>query len=129
MAPEYLLKMRNQLPPGTVIDLRLADVYSLGAVTYRMWTGRYPYLLSNGDSLAEKILSQSFPAPRSINPRLPASCDHLMKKWLNRDPGQRPSIEELHCELDRYAGGMTRFPANFTYVQPRHSLIDRLMGK
>ena len=68
-----------------------SDLYSLGMVLYRLFTGHAPYLDQNTDSLLQKLVL-TYPArPRKLNPDIPASTEQLLLDLIQKDPETRPS--------------------------------------
>lgn len=80
-APELL----NGKTPGPA-----ADIYSLGALLYRLLTSNPPFRSADPAALAYLPLS-SFPEPPSAYvPRLPSGLDDLVLRMMARDPARRP---------------------------------------
>jgi eukaryotic-like serine/threonine-protein kinase len=70
-------------------DIR-SDIYSLGAVLYRILSGRLPF---ESVDMAELALQhrQSLPPPlRRAAPQLPAEMTRLVHRMLSKDPMRRP---------------------------------------
>ncbi|KAF0244595.1 MAG: serine/threonine protein [Planctomycetota bacterium] len=89
----------------TKVDAR-ADVYGLGATLYELATGRPPYEGGNAQELVAKVLYESPPAPRKVEPSVPADLDAVIRKATDRDPGRRYQSAALFSEdLDRLARG------------------------
>ncbi len=86
------------------VDAR-ADIYSLGAVMYRMLCGRMPYQETDLEALIEKQMrGEPYPRPRELRRDLPASWEHAIMAALAFDPSQRPrSVREM---ADRIAEGL-----------------------
>jgi len=112
MAPEYILKVRGQLKGNGMVDLEKADIYSLGVVVYRMWTGKFPFDSRNEHSLTSAILNDQPRLPRTIKPDLPPQADKLMTDWLAKDPVLRPSLDEIRVRLDYMTAGLRHAPEN-----------------
>jgi hypothetical protein len=74
---------------GTALDHR-ADIYSLGALAYRVLTGRYAYRARQLEDLPE--LWRSPPVRlRELAPGLPHELDELVMAMLSLDPTYRPT--------------------------------------
>jgi len=94
---------------GIAIDSR-ADVYSLGALAFELFTGQPPF---PGDNAVEVMLDHVTlepPRPRSLAPALPALADTLVLAMLAKDPAQRPPLAEVRAQLARIAAAATRPP-------------------
>lgn len=81
MAPE-------QLRPGARVDER-SDIYSLGAILYRMATGRAPFDAVSDASLIDAIAGQTPPRPSTIDPDILPSLEAIILKAIALDPGRR----------------------------------------
>jgi tetratricopeptide (TPR) repeat protein len=76
------------------------DIYSLGAVLYKMLTGRSPY---ESDARTLQVVDvitgiRHIPAPSSVNRRLPGDLDYILGKSLRMEP------EERYASVDAFAG-------------------------
>src|SRR5262245_31502142 len=80
MAPEQF--------SGRAADTR-ADIDAFGVMLFEMLTGRIPF---DGDSaqIMYGHLQQPPPAPRQLNPALPAPVERLVLQMLAKDPAARP---------------------------------------
>jgi len=75
---------------GQALDPR-SDLFSLGAVLYRLCTGRQPF---NGNGVLEVMysLATDTPAPpRSVNPTIPVALSDLVMHLLAKKPEARPN--------------------------------------
>lgn len=79
MAPEQIL--------GRHIDAR-TDVYSLGALTYTMLCGRYPYRCDDLARLFRMHLAAPIPAA-SRNARVPLAVDDVIRTAMAKRPDDR----------------------------------------
>ncbi|MBX3272849.1 MAG: serine/threonine protein kinase [Sandaracinaceae bacterium] len=98
MAPE-------QARGSAKVDPR-ADVYAVGAVLYRMVTGRAPYVGDEPAKLLTSLLHEPPPRPRAIVPDLPVGLEALIQRAMARDPDGRPdSALDLDRELAAFDEG------------------------
>src|SRR5204862_7268638 len=78
-----------------------AEVYSLGALGYRMLAGRPPF---RGNRMTQTLAKQVTEAPtpiREINPTVPKDFADAIMRCLAKDPAQRFSTAlELRAALD-----------------------------
>jgi serine/threonine protein kinase/WD40 repeat protein len=75
---------------GQALDPR-SDLFSLGAVLYRLCTGRQPF---NGNGVMEVMysLAMDTPAPpRTLNPAIPIALSDLVMHLLAKKPEDRPN--------------------------------------
>jgi serine/threonine protein kinase len=80
MAPEQVL--------GKAVDGR-ADLYSLGAILYRMVTGVPPFSGQTLMKVATKHLKMPPPSPRAIRSGLPAAAEQSILAALAKTPAER----------------------------------------
>ncbi|WP_381805369.1 protein kinase [Streptomyces niveus] len=89
MAPEAL--------SGT-IDHR-SDLYSLGCVLYEMATGQRPFTGTSWHLINQHLNEQPTPL-RTLRPDAPAELERLVSRLLAKDPGRRPSADEVYDLLE-----------------------------
>jgi len=97
------------------------DVYSLGAVLYRLLTGKSPHDFP--DRTAESIeaaICRTDPMPaRRLNPELPADLDFILRKALRKEPHERyTTVEQLAEDLNAFLESrpVQARSANFWYL-------------
>lgn len=82
-----------------------ADVYSLGATLYFALTGRPPYGGANMAEVLQQHLSSPPPDVRHYRPDCPATLSTLVQRTLSKEPGDRPTAEDLAAALHVEAVG------------------------
>ena len=92
MAPEQVL--------GESVDRR-SDLFSFGAVLYKMATGRQAFCGPTLGAIFDAILNRA-PAPlRSLQPDQPAVLDAIISKALEKNPANRyQSAAEMRTDLE-----------------------------
>jgi serine/threonine-protein kinase len=96
MSPEQARGLRS-------VDFR-SDLWSLGVITFRCLTGRYPFEGEAIGDLLVKICTAPLPVPSSYVP-LPPAFDAWFEKVMQRDPALRfSSATELADQLARSFG-------------------------
>ncbi|MBS1829486.1 MAG: serine/threonine protein kinase [Acidobacteria bacterium] len=78
------------------------DVYSLGAVLYKILTGHSPHEGEGGSDQAIEIAtgSKSIPPATRFNPSLPADLDSVLRKALRHEPEERyATVDEFTTDL------------------------------
>jgi serine/threonine protein kinase len=99
MAPEQIR--------GDEVDAR-TDIYSFGALMFEVLTGQHLYTSTSAVGVLTKHLTGDADAPSMRAPKMgiPPDVDHIVRKALARDPGQRwasaselgEMIEEIYAE-------------------------------
>lgn len=111
MAPEQLR--------GQPVDAR-ADVFAFGVMAYELATGSHPFGGSDPASLVERLVSDTPPLARTIEP---AGLDAIVRKCLRGSPADRfPSGVEVAAalrSLTRVTGAIDSQPA-----EARTTLLD-----
>lgn len=97
MAPEQI--------EGREVDAR-TDIFSFGVVLYEMIGGRRPFAGDGRASLMAAIVAADPPALSSLEPRVPASLERLIRRCLAKDPDDRwQTSRDLAAELRWIAEG------------------------
>ena len=96
------------------IQTTTTDIYSLGAVLYKLLTGKSPHEPVTEASLTNRAITgeMSIAAPSRLNPKLPRDIDHILRKALRNEP------EERYASVDAFADDLRAF-LDFRPVQAR----------
>ncbi len=75
-----------------------ADVYSLGALAYHLYTGRPPFAGDNAIAVGFAHLSEAPPPPRHQRGDIPATVEKTILAALAKEPAQRPASASAFAE-------------------------------
>jgi serine/threonine protein kinase len=79
-----------------------SDVYSLGAVLYKVVTGRSPHESESGTvmPIEQIVQTHEIAPPRRLRPSLPGDVDYILSKALRKEPEERyPSVEAFANDI------------------------------
>ncbi len=96
MAPEQLAGEGDALGPA-------CDVYSLGALLYRVLAGRPPFARAAAVSLMKSVLLDAPARPSELDPSVPRELEEVALRCLAKKPdGRYARAEDVALELDRF---------------------------
>jgi WD40 repeat protein len=99
MAPEQAQARRGEIGRAT-------DVYGLGAVLYKVLTGRPPFGGENDLEILRRVVEQDPVPPRLRRPGVPIDLDTICLKCLEKRPDRRyPTAAALADDLERFLEG------------------------
>lgn len=86
---------------GELYDERV-DIFALGVVAFRMFTGQFPFPGENTATVFNNILHNPVPRLSDYTPDLPAELELIIQTSLAKDRNQRyRSMEEMGMEFQR----------------------------
>jgi WD40 repeat protein/serine/threonine protein kinase len=96
--------MSPEQAEGRIEAIRPAsDVYSLGATLYCILTGRPPFEGGDLVEVVRQVRQGDFPAPRRLDPRVPAALDAVVRKAMALRPGDRyASVQHLAADVEHW---------------------------
>lgn len=93
--------MAPEQAEGKAVDSR-ADLYALGLILYELFTGSTAFRGDTPMAVALKQIHETPPAPREVEPALPAHVEKAILKCLEKNPAKRfQSVDELEAALTR----------------------------
>lgn len=113
-----------------------SDVYSLGIILFRLLTGRLPFDQTESmATLLGRIIAESPPHPRSINPHVPRNLEWICLKALEKNPDDRFATADAFAdELRRWLNNEplsfrppSRFELAWRWTR-RHRAIARIIA-
>ncbi len=108
MAPEQAQGRHEDLGPQT-------DVYALGAVMYRMLTGKVHINASSPLDALKQVVDSEPESLLSLNPKISPDLETICLKCLEKQPGNRyHSAEALADELERWIENKPIFARKIT---------------
>jgi eukaryotic-like serine/threonine-protein kinase len=99
-----------------------SDVFSLGIVLYELLTGHHPFATDSMFEMAHRIEAEKPELASTLAPGVPKPLDELILSMLAKDPGTRPSAEEVARKL----AAMRSLPPATPTARPRGSGGRRL---
>jgi serine/threonine protein kinase len=92
MAPEQFTKSYKPDPRS--------DLYSCGAIMYKMVTGQTPFKGKNASETIARVMDEAVPDPLAVVPDLPVNVRDLIFKSMQKDPSKRfGSADEFRQEV------------------------------
>src|SRR5437016_5492139 len=99
IAPEQARGSATKITPA-------ADVYSLGAILFDLFTGRPPFLGEHALAVIQQAAEKPAPKLRSLAPTLDRDLETICAKCLEREPTARyRSAGDLAEDLERWLQG------------------------
>ncbi len=119
MAPELARPTERPLPE----DLHLADLYSLGATAYELFTGTPPFPGEGAREVIQRHLYEPPEPPSKRRPDLPPVVDRLLLRSLAKRPNERyTSAEDFRAAISAVAARLR--PTEQAPSAPRVLIVD-----
>ncbi|HAK97243.1 MAG TPA: hypothetical protein DCM87_20205 [Planctomycetes bacterium] len=97
-----------------------SDLYSLGLTLYELLTLKPAHQASGRSALIHKILHETPPRPRTLNPQVPRDLETIVLKTIARDPVHR------YASAADLAGDLRNFLEDRPILARRVSAAERL---
>jgi serine/threonine-protein kinase len=121
MAPELAAPAGAERPAPE--ELPLADIYSLGATAYELFTGSPPFPGEGAREVIQRHLNEAVEPPSRRNPELPPLIDRLLLRALAKRPVERyASAEDFRAAVAAVAARLR--PTEATPSTPRVLVVD-----
>jgi serine/threonine protein kinase len=118
MAPERIRFVQD--PEDVRIkDQRLCDSFSIGVILYRSVAGKLPFARQGKSTTTETVLrEEAVPISQYVR-GVPPVMEDIIMRCFSKDPGRRPTMQELLAALDEAV------PApRVTNVRPTQSSVE-----
>lgn len=103
----------EQMRASPTLDAR-ADIWSLGAITFELLTGKCPFEAEGATEVCTKVLTAEPPSLRELCPLAPAQLEAIVRRCLQKNPNDRfqnvgelaTALRELHQPDPRVSSGV-----------------------
>src|SRR6201993_332560 len=102
--PGYIAPEQTKAPAAKLTPA--ADLYSLGAILFDLFTGRPPFLGEHALAVVQQASEKPAPKLRSLAPSLDRELETICARCLEREPQARyRSASDLAVDLERWLEG------------------------
>jgi serine/threonine-protein kinase len=119
MSPEQAL--------GEPVDHR-TDLFATAIILYELTTGTRLFKGPTELDTLHRVISETYPSPRSIMPEYPAGLDAVVMRALHRERAERyQSAREMRLDLSRWAGSVGMRPSEASFSDWLRSEVPELV--
>jgi len=94
LSPEQIMESKG-------VDHK-TDIYAVGAVLYKMITGRVPYLGENYAEVAVKVVNDPLIDPRKLVAGLESSVSRIIRKAMEKDTRSRyQTVDQMLADVEK----------------------------
>ncbi|MBL9039655.1 MAG: protein kinase [Archangium sp.] len=83
-----------------------ADLYAFGVLCFHMLTGKLPFTGITPMDVMEQHVHTPPPVPHEVNPDIPRPLSELILRLLEKEPGARPSAQQVKADLRAATNGL-----------------------
>ena len=113
------LYMSPEQARGDPVDGR-SDLFALGAIAYRLLTGRAAFGAENVTAILSRVLTHDPPPPSALAPQVPPDADYVVARALAKSPADRyPDGDTLAEDVDDILEGRAPRHRPQGWVPPR----------
>ena len=111
---------------GRDVD-KSSDVYSLGCIFYEIFTGQKTFKAESAIEIVSKHLYETPAPPHKVNPALPKPLSKLIESMLNKEPDERPVIQDVLTRLASSTESLSTLVV-FTETKEEYRLLKKAIS-
>ncbi|EKD27205.1 MAG: putative serine/threonine protein kinase [uncultured bacterium] len=109
----------------TEIDIR-SDIFSLGVILYKLFTGEFPFKGSSNADIVYKIINADTCLPTKYKPQMPLDVEAICMKAIEKNPCLRyQTIQEIIDDIRNYLKGSPVKARKYTFKEKSLRAINK----